>query len=325
MFLKYVIPMSTSTNNTIMHVMRPYIEMLRPEIADMDLALPAASALLATYLVSGGLPAALPFALAVVGAYFAITSSYVFNDYCDVDIDTINLPHRPLPSSRVKRNYALIYAMLLALVAGIVAVYLNPESLVVFIVAAGVITFYSSVAKRSSFLSFVPVGISYGLVPLGVWLAFDPAGIFKGTDNVILPLPAIFLGIMMCVTDWGFTLSGVARDVEGDRVKGAPTTPVTFGVPATSKFIFLCWIAGVAASMAIGYTAHLGPVYFAGALLGGGWILWQSVDFMKNPVPERGGKLFLQGSRYRGVMFSSLIVDVLLLILVKSAGYPFIW
>ena len=318
--------METSTENGYLDKMRPYVEMLRPEIADMDLALPVASALLATYLLNGGLPALVPFILALVGAYFAITSSYVFNDYCDVDIDKINLPQRPLPSSRVTRKNALTYALVLILIAGAVAAYLNPESLVVFIVAAGVITIYSSMAKRSTFLSFVPVGISYGLVPIGVWLAFDPAGILKpGIDDVILPQAAIFLGIMMCVTDWGFTLSGVARDVEGDRAKGAPTTPVTYGVPVTSKFVFLCWLAGVIASLAIGYTAHLGPVYFAGALLGGAWILWQSMDFIKNPVPERGGELFLQGSRYRGVMFGSLIVDVLLLIFVKSAGYPFLW
>ncbi|MCK4929364.1 MAG: UbiA family prenyltransferase, partial [Methanosarcinales archaeon] len=99
--------METSTENGYLDKMRPYVEMLRPEIADMDLALPVASALLATYLLNGGLPALVPFILALVGAYFAITSSYVFNDYCDVDIDKINLPQRPLPSSRVTRKNAL--------------------------------------------------------------------------------------------------------------------------------------------------------------------------------------------------------------------------
>ncbi|NOR59861.1 MAG: ubiquinone biosynthesis protein UbiA [Methanosarcinales archaeon] len=325
--------MPTSTNNENRNMVRAYIDMLRPEIADMDLALPAASALLATYLISGGMPPLFPFILAVAGAYIAITSSYVFNDYCDVDIDKINLPNRPLPSSRISRKNALTYALVLMVIASTVAAFLNPESLVIFIIAAGVITLYSSVAKRSTFLSFVPVGISYGLVPIGVWLAFDPAGVlnlglvhsYAPDDGVLLPLSAIFLGLMICVTDWGFTLSGVARDVEGDRAKGAPTVPVTFGVPATSKFIFMCWLVGVAASLVIGYTAHLGPLYFAGTIFGGGWILWQSIDFIKNPLPERGGKLFLQGSRYRGVMFGSLIIDVLLLIFIESAGYPFIW
>ena len=162
--------MSDSNTSGLIQSIRPYIKLLRPEIADMDVALPAASALLAAYLSTGGFPGLFYFIIAVAAAYIAITSSYVLNDYCDVDIDTINLPDRPLPSSQISKNNALIYAVFLMLIAGSVAFYLNPETLVVFIIAASVITFYSSVAKRATYLSFFPVGISYGLVPIGVWL-----------------------------------------------------------------------------------------------------------------------------------------------------------
>lgn len=297
----------------------PYIEILRPEIADMDLALPAASALLASYLTIGALPDPIMFIIAVIGGYAAITSSYVFNDCCDVDIDTINLPDRPIVSNKLSRKQALKYSSVLFLIASIAALYLNPESFVVLVVAVVTISVYSKLAKRMTFLSFVPVGIAYGLVPIGIWLAFDPAGILKGPDyGSILPLPAIFLGLMMCFTDWGFTLSGVARDVEGDRLRGAPTFPVTFGIPATSKFVTFMWLVGVIASIAIGLTAKIGPIYFAGALLAGGWMLSQSFDFIKNPTQERGGRLFIQGSRYRGIMFTSLILDVVLCILVPA-------
>lgn len=287
--------------------------MLRPEIADMDLALPAASALLASYLLVGAFPPLIPFIIAVIGGYAAITSSYVFNDCCDIDIDEINLPNRPLPSSNISKKQALFYSLFLAIIASVTALYLNPESFVILLIAVTTISIYSIVAKRMTFLSFLPVGIAYGLVPIGIWLAFDPAGILKeSVDSLILPIPAIFLGMMICVTDWGFTLSGVARDVEGDRAKGAPTFPVTFGVPATSKFVTLCWVAGFVASIVIGWTAHLGPIFFAGAIFAGTWMLTQSFDFIKNPLPERGGRLFLQGSRYRSVLFVSLIVDVVL-------------
>ena len=285
----------------------------------MDLALPAASALLASYLATGSLPSPMSFIIAVIGGYAAITSSYVYNDCCDVDIDSINLPNRPLPSAQLDKRKALMYAIFLGVVASAASLILNPESFIVLIIAVATISIYSSIAKRSTFLSFVPVGISYGLVPIGIWLAFDPAGIFKQPDyGSILPLPAIFLGLMMCFTDWGFTLSGVARDVEGDRARGAPTFPVTFGVPATARFVTLMWIVGVIASIAIGITAHLGPVFFAGAILAGIWMLSQSFDFIKKPTPPRGGRLFLQGSRYRGIMFGSLVVDVLLMILLSG-------
>ncbi len=300
-------------------IRNPYLELLRPEIADMDFALPAASALLASYLATGLLPDPLLFIIAVIGGYAAITSSYVYNDCCDIDIDLINLPNRPLVSNKLSRGQAMKYAGLLFLIASAAALYLNPESFLVLVIAVITISVYSKLAKRLTFLSFVPVGIAYGLVPIGIWLAFDPAGILKGPDyGSMLPLSAIFLGLMMCFTDWGFTLSGVARDVEGDRARGAPTFPVTFGIPSTSKFVSFMWVVGVIASVAIGLTAQLGPIYFAGALLAGVWMLTQSFDFIKNPTEQRGGKLFLQGSRYRGIMFGSLILDVILCILVPA-------
>jgi 4-hydroxybenzoate polyprenyltransferase len=313
-----IILVSTSDSKT----RNPYLELLRPEIADMDFALPAASALLASYLAIGALPDPILFIIAVIGGYAAITSSYVYNDCCDVDIDTINLPNRPLVTEKVSRSMALKYSLFLFIIASVAAFYLNPESLLILVIAVATISIYSAAAKRLTFLSFVPVGIAYGLVPIGIWLAFDPAGILKGPDyGAILPLPAIFLGLMMCFTDWGFTLSGVARDVEGDRARGAPTFPVTFGVPATAKFVTLMWIIGVIASLAIGWTAKIGPIYFIGAILAGGWMLTQSFDFIKTPTPERGGRLFLQGSRYRGIMFGSLILDVILsTVLASYAG-----
>lgn len=303
-----------------MRHVRPYLKLLRPEISAMDLALPASSALLASYLLTAGFPPIFPFVLAVIGGYCAITSTYVFNDCCDIDIDKINLPNRSLASGEVSRRNALWYALLLFLVAAAVALYLNPECVAVLILATIAISVYSAVAKRATFLSFLPVGFSYGLVPIGIWLAFDPAGVLKSVpgDDVILPLPAIFLGAMICITDWGFTLSGVARDVAGDRLRGAPTFPATFGVPVTSKFVMVCWTAGVALSLAIGYTAGLGLIYFAGAAIGGAWMLLQAADFVRNPVPERGGRLFLQASHYRFVIFLAMIADVVASVMLRG-------
>ncbi|MHC1625145.1 MAG: UbiA prenyltransferase family protein, partial [Methermicoccaceae archaeon] len=284
-----------------------YLKLLRPEISDMDLALPASAALLASYIATGSFPDVGKFLLTVTGAYLAITSSYVLNDWYDVDIDKINLPHRPLVAGAITRHSAIIYATLLFGTAAVIAMYLNPESLIVLLVASGIITYYSSHAKRSTPLSFVPVGFAYGLVPAGVWLVFDPAGILK-EDGGLMPLAGISLALMICITDWGFTLSGVSRDVVGDSKIGVPTLPVRRGIPFTSRAVSTFWLAGVILSLLIGYFGNLGPIYMVGATLAGIWMLLQCVDFIKNPVAERGGRLFLQGSRYRSVLFSLLIL-----------------
>ncbi|MCX6676187.1 MAG: hypothetical protein NTW84_07200 [Methanothrix sp.] len=54
---------------------KAHIELLRPPLAPMDLAMPAASALLASYAVSKALPPLWTFIIANMGAYCAITSS----------------------------------------------------------------------------------------------------------------------------------------------------------------------------------------------------------------------------------------------------------
>ena len=298
--------------------LRAYAELLRPPLAPMDIALPGAAALLAAYATTGALPAAFPFAIATLGAYAAITSSYVYNDCCDVDVDAVGMPDRPLPSSQVTRSAALGYSALLFGIAAAVAFYLNPESLVALIGATMIMAVYSKAAKRTTPFSWALVGLSFGIVPVGVWLAMAPAGILK--DGPGLHAGALLLGAMICITDWGFTNCDASRDVDGDRREGIPTFPVTYGIPLTAKLVAATWVVGVILSLALGVATGLGPIYFAAALAAGGWMIAQTAGFVKTPTAARGERTFYQGANYRAVLFAALIVDVLLRATV--AGYP---
>ena len=294
---------------------KPHIQLLRPPLAPMDLALPAASALLARYAVSGGLPDLWPFILATAGAYCAITSSYVFNDCCDIDVDRIAMPERPLPSMQLSKREAVAWSLFLFSVAAAVALYLNPESFANLIVATIIIAIYSSWAKRRTPFSWVFVGLAFGLVPFGVWLAIEPVGFLKAGPGIH---PAsIILALMICITDWGFTNCDASRDLEGDRAEGIPTTPATYGIPATSKMVAMFWRAGVALSLALGLFAGLGLLYLVAAASAGGWLLIQNLDFVLNPTANRGNRLFYQSANYRAVLFAAIILDVLL-----RAGLP---
>jgi len=290
--------------------LKAHIELLRPPLAAMDLAMPAASALLASFAVSGVLPPLFPFTLAVVAAYAAITSSYVFNDCCDIDVDRIAMPDRPLPSAALSSRDAQIWALLLFAFSAAVAFYLNIESFVVLIIATALITVYSSRAKRSTPFSWFLVGLAFGLVPFGVWLSMEPAGVLKAGAG--LHPASVMLALMICVTDWGFTNCDASRDVAGDEEKGIPTTPATFGIPVTAKMVAAFWLIGVALSLALGLSAGLGWLYMAVATAAGLWLLAQNLDFVRNPTAERGNRLFYQSANYRAALFAAIIVDVLL-------------
>ena len=289
---------------------RAHIELLRPPLAAMDLAMPAAAALLAVYALEGALPPLLPFILASIGAYCAITSSYVYNDCCDIDVDSIAMPDRPLPSAQLSRREAQLWSLLLFLAAAAVALYLNPESFAVLIAATILITIYSRWAKRNTPFSWIFVGLSFGLVPLGVWLAFEPAGLLKAGPG--LHPAGLILAAMIGITDWGFTNCDASRDVTGDKEKGIPTTPATYGIPATARMVAGFWIVGISLSLALGLAANLGWLYLAAAALAGGWLLRQNLDFVRHPTAERGERLFYQSANYRAILFAALIIDVLL-------------
>jgi 4-hydroxybenzoate polyprenyltransferase len=191
-----------------------------------------------------------------------------------------------------------------------VALYLNPESFVTLIVATLLITIYSAWAKRSTPFSWIFVGLSFGLVPLGVWLAMEPAGFLK-TGPELHPA-ALVLSAMICITDWGFTNCDASRDVAGDKEEGIPTTPATFGIPATAKLVAVFWLVGILLSLALGLLANLGWLYFFAAGAAGGWQLRHTMDFVRNPTAERGDRLFYQSANYRAVLFAAIIADVLL-------------
>ena len=280
-----------------------YLELLRPELVIMDITLPAVSSILAIFLMN--LDLELPLlgkTIAVTaGAYFAIVGSYIFNDFLDVDIDKKNLPNRPLPSGKLKRIEALLFSIVLYAASIIIFSFYSLNSVIIVIAAIVVITLYSAVFKRRTPLSFLPVGVSYGLVPIGVWLAFGK-----------LQATIVLLACMICITDWGFTLSGVSRDVAGDGEKGVPTMPVRYGILFTSRFILLCWVAGIIFSVIIWHSASLGILYLLMALVSGIWLLWMNFRFVKRPTPENGGKFFIQSANYRSVLFIALMLDILL-------------
>jgi len=296
---------------------KAHIELLRPPLAPMDLAMPAASALLASYAVSGTLPPLWPFIIATMGAYCAITSSYVFNDCCDIEVDKVGMPDRPLPSSRLSRREAMAWSFLLFLFAAAAALYLNPESFAALIAATAIITIYSSWAKRNTPFSWIFVGLAFGLVPLGVWLAIEPAGWLKGGPGIH---PAgIILAAMICITDWGFTNCDASRDVEGDSAEGIPTTPATFGISATAKMVAFFWFVGILLSIALGLSAGLGYLYLVTASLAGGWLMLQNIDFVNHPTSKRGNHLFYQSASYRAIIFVAIILDVLLRTAISSS------
>jgi len=282
---------------------RGLISITRPHLALMTLTLATVVVLLAM-LTQDLEPVLWEFVAVVMAVYLAVVGSYTFNDYCDVDIDAIAFPQRAIPSSSLSPKEALAISVILYSTSLVLFCVLELAAVPIVLIAILIITLYSRVLKRRTPYSFLPVGIAYGLVPLGVWFAMT-------TEITMVP---ILFCLMICITDWGFTNSDASRDVEADSQRGAPTFPVTFGIPATTGLIFTCWTAGILLSVGIWWAAGLSILYLLGAIVAGTWLLWRCYRFFRDPRPQVGGELFIESSRYRAVLFGVMILDLLLLI-----------
>lgn len=158
------------------------------------------------------------------------------NDYYDYEIDRINRPGRPIPSGKISRNGARIFAYVLFITGLIASAIIRFQPFLLAAISVILLVGYSRWWKRQPIIGNVVVSIMiavaffYGASAFGhLWAAWPPA----------------FIGF---VYTWGREMIKDLEDVEGDAVKQAKTLPLLAGeIPAKliASLLFLILIFGV--------------------------------------------------------------------------------
>ena len=143
------------------------------------------------------------------------------NDYFDLEIDRINKPERPLPSGRISKKEALIFAVVNYAAANTIAAFISPVALAICFVFSVLLYFYSALFKRIALLGNLVVSLATGA-------AFVYGGAAVGRFGQAT-IPASFAFLMHL----GRELIKDMEDIEGDRRNKARTMPVLFGVLPT--------------------------------------------------------------------------------------------
>lgn len=143
------------------------------------------------------------------------------NDACDVIEDSVNKPHRPVPSGRVTRTdanaFATAFFILGTLLAALVTPWLGVAATIVCVMSVG----YATMFKRIPFLGNVIVA-AISTYPLYCML------VVGGEPNSkLLHLVAAFLLFRI-----GAELIKTAEDRAGDAYAGIRTAATAFGGPA---------------------------------------------------------------------------------------------
>ncbi|MBC7527881.1 MAG: UbiA family prenyltransferase [Chthonomonadaceae bacterium] len=227
-------------------------------------------ALISMLLASKGLPHGLPplfvilwIIVAMVGARSA---AMAFNRLADRAIDAANprTASRHIPAGLVSVKTATLYFVVSVVVFAFASWSLSPLCLMLSPVALAVILGYS-LAKRFTPLCHLILGFGIGIAPIGAWIAV------RG-DLATIPL---LLGAIVMLWIGGFGIIYALQDYDFDRANKVYSIPAKVGKAKALMISRLMHVIVIALLFTVGVLAHLGFIYFVGACVVTGLIIYE--------------------------------------------------
>lgn len=209
------------------------------------------------------------FILLVLSTILITAAGYVINDYFDTGTDMLNRPETVLVGKKINRKMAMLIHILLSILGIGIGIYLSFKIQILalgvaYILASGILWFYSTTYKRQFLVGNLIVAIFTGMVPFVVAL-FEVPLLNQQYKEVLLHLNMNFNNILGWVGGFSFfaflstLVREITKDIEdfkGDRAFGRNTIPVVLGI-RTSKIIIVCLIGFNIFSLLFIYFRHL--------------------------------------------------------------------
>lgn len=194
-------------------VLISYIRLIRP----LNGLIAFISVILGAFLSSGNINPIDKIIFASSVALLLLSAGNVLNDYCDVLTDKINKPSRPIPAGLIKRRSALIFSVMLFLIAIGISYFVNLTGFIIALIVALLLILYSVKLRDFPFLANSIIAFLTGL-------AFIYGGVaVKSINGAIIPAIFAFL----------FTLSREVvkdiQDIKGDQLAGMSSIPINWG------------------------------------------------------------------------------------------------
>ena len=242
----------------------------------------------------------------LAGGTLAAGGANAINMYVDRDIDAVmrRTRSRPLVTGVVSPGQALVFAIALEAVAfGELWVAVNPLSAVLAVSAMLFYVFvYTLWLKRTSRQNIV-IGGAAGAVPVLVgWAA---------VRDSIGWAPVVLFALMFVWTPPHFWALAI-KYRDDYRSVDVPMMPAVTTLKHTATQI-LAYTAVVAmVSLVFGWTAGMGPLYWASALILGAIFCAMAYRLWRTPTPEQAMRLFHWSITYVTLLFTAMAVDQLI-------------
>lgn len=242
----------------------------------------------------------------LLGGFMAAGGSGAINQFIDRKDDQKmqRTQKRPIPSGRLTPGEGLAFGVGMALASFFLMVaFVN--FLAALLSLAGIIYYvliYSIFLKKTTVQNIVIGGGAGAIPPLVGWAA--------ATGSLNLPSLFLFAVVFMWTPPHFWALALVRRN---DYARaGVPMLPVVRGEQETRWQIFVYTLELVGLTLFLPLFGLGGSIYFIGAFMLGGWLLFSAWKVWKQGGNKLAWKMYRYSSMYLAFIFIVLMVDALL-------------
>ena len=174
------------------------------------------------------------------------TAALYLSDFLDRKLDSIQKPHRPIPSGRIKPYEAITIGAIFAITGFLLSFLLTINNIILVFVVAGLVFSYTKISKSRGLAG----NVNRGIVTVAAYLY----GVFSvGVPIQSIPIFIWILAFVFLFHDTNSNLVGAIRDMEGDKKGGYITIPVKYGIKKSVIISFLLTIIWLSIALYIPY------------------------------------------------------------------------
>jgi protoheme IX farnesyltransferase len=279
-----------------------YFRLTKPRVIELLLV----TAVPPMILAQRGMPALGLVAAVVVGGALAAGGANTINCWIERDRDQLmrRTHNRPLPQGEIVPSHALVFGIVLNVVAfALLAAVANVLAAVLTLSATLFYVFVYTLWLKPRTVHNIVIGGAAGAVPALVgWAAVR--------NDLAAPAWLLFAVVFFWTPAHFWALALKYRD--DYAAAGVPMMPVVYGVEMTTRRIAAYAAITVAITFALTLTNDVGRLYATAVLVLGALFVSRALALVRDPTPQRAIQFFGWSNVYLMLVFVAVAVDALI-------------
>jgi len=278
-----------------------YVRLTKPRVIELLLV----TAVPPMILADDGLPSLGLILAVVVGGSLAAGGANTINCWIERDRDQLmrRTESRPLPQGEIVPSHALVFGIVLNVVAFVLlSAAANLLAAVLTLSATLFYVFVYTLWLKPRTVQNIVIGGAAGAVPVLVgWAAVR--------DSLAAPAWILFGVVFFWTPAHFWALALKYRD--DYAAAGIPMLPVVRGIEETTRQIAAYAMITVALTFSLTLTGYVGQLYAVSALVLGVLFVVRALALRRQPTPKAAIKFFAWSNVYLMLVFVAVAVDTL--------------